>query len=94
MENKLSKSEIKLKRKNILSNSKVTTEIRKGDRRIKSSTRFCAVCHRPLSAYVYKDGSTQASENHFHCFFTDLIVLNLCKDIRSCYSTIGKEEED
>lgn len=85
----LTRKEIKEQRKAILSQSVKTTLIRKGDKRISSATRFCAVCKRPLSTLVRSTGDTIATVAHSSCQLSDLVRINICTDIHSCYRHIG-----
>lgn len=85
------KEDIKLKRKRIFSQSTKTTTIKKGDKRVSSSTRLCAVCGKPLSSLVLRTGASVATVNHVSCIITDYVRLNVCEDIRSCYAHTKKK---
>lgn len=86
------RNEIKEKRKYFLHNAEKVTTIKKGDRRVVSSTRFCVICHRPLSTLVKSTGKTISTVDHFSCVVNDFIRVNMCKDIRSCYNNCEKDE--
>lgn len=87
----LTREEIKKKRQYIFNQSKKTTTIRKGDKRIVSATRLCAVCGRPLSRLVLTNGSAIVTTTHVSCKVSDLVRLNMCEDIRSCYAYTTKK---
>lgn len=90
----LTKEEIKQKRQYIFSKAQKTTNIRKGDKRIASATRLCAVCGRPLSKLVLTNGSAIVTTDHVSCKISDLVRLNMCEDIRSCYAYTSKKGEE
>lgn len=90
----LTREEIKQKRQYIFSQSQKTTNIRKGDKRIASATRLCAVCGRPLSKLVLTNGSVIVTTAHISCKISDLVRLNICEDIRSCYAYASKKGEE
>lgn len=90
----LTKDEIKKQRRYFLSNSEKVTTIKKGDKRIASATRICVVCHRPLSKLVRSNGSVIATVNHYTCALSALVKVNMCEDIRSCYSNSGGNGND
>lgn len=90
----LSKEEIKKQRRYFLSTSEKVTRIKKGDKRIASATRICIICHRPLAKLVKADGSVEATVNHITCALSKAVKVNMCDDIRSCYSYIGGNGND
>lgn len=87
----LSKEEIKTKRKDLLGSSDKTTVIRKGDRRISSATRFCVICQRPLASLVWENGTVIATVTHYSVVLSSWVKVNMCKDIRSCYTHMKGE---
>lgn len=90
----LDKSDIKNKRKYIFNQSYKTTNIRKGDKRINSATRICAVCGRPLSKLILRTGEPTVVVDHISCKVSDIIRINICEDIRSCYAYSSKKGEN
>ena len=90
----LTKEEIKKRRRYLLQEAEKVTTIRKGDKRIVSATRLCAICHRPLAKLVKANGSVIATVSHFSCAMSPLVKVNICADIRSCYAYIGGTEND
>lgn len=82
------------KRKYFLAHSRKTTLIRKGDKRVVSATRFCAVCKRPLSKLMVRNGKTIATVTHHSCQLSDMLRVNLCADIHSCYNYIRRTQND
>ena len=85
------KEKVKEKRKNILSKSAKTTVIKKGDKRVSSSTRIWAVCGKPLSSLVLRTGASITTANHMSCLISGFVRLNICEDIRSCYAYSNKK---
>lgn len=85
----LSREEIKERRKYFLANANKKTVINKGDKRVHGS-RVCALCGSSLSTVTLSDGRSIATKNHYHCDFSELFYVDLCKDIRSCYSVMNK----
>ncbi|AAY52852.1 hypothetical protein [Listeria phage P100plus] len=82
---KLSRDEIKKRRKYFINEAKRVTHIRAGDRRIATGSRICTLCGRSLSSQKRSTGETFASVNHIHCYFNELLIVNLCEDATSCY---------
>lgn len=90
-----SREAIRDQRAYLLQKSVKTTIIKKGDNRITSATRFCAICKRPLSKLVLSTGATVSTVVHYSIKLSDVARVNMCADIRSCYSTLeNKPEED
>lgn len=88
----MNKKEVKESRHYLLTQANKVTKIRKGDKRVHGS-RVCSLCGRPLSKVILSTGKTQASVNHYHCHFNELLAVDICMDIRSCYSRVDKEED-
>lgn len=88
----LTRDEIKDYRSKILQSSQHTTRIYVGDKRIKSSTRICGVCHRRLTTFVAETCETSVIGNHLSCKTSSFATINICADIRSCYANIGQKE--
>lgn len=77
----------------LLQKSLKTTIIKKGDNRITSATRFCAICKRPLSKLILNTGATVSTAVHYSIKLSDVARVNMCADIRSCYSNLENEAE-
>lgn len=90
--NYLSPEEIRERRKYFLKEANKVTTIHKGDKRV-SGARFCVICGTPLSNMILTDGSTQAARDHFHCYFSDLFYVNMCKNSNNCKRVMKKYEE-
>lgn len=89
----ITNKDIKDKRRYIFSQSSKTTTIKRGDKRISSATRICAVCGRPLSKLVLRTGVPTVVVDHISCNISDIVRLNVCEDIRSCYAYSSKKGE-
>lgn len=85
----MTNEEIREKRKQIFDHSERTTTIHKGDKRVAHATRFCAVCHRPLTRMIKRTGKVICIVDHAHCKL-GLLQVNLCKDPRSCYRNLAR----
>lgn len=84
---KLSKEEVREARSYFFNKAQKVTTIRKGDKRVHGS-RVCAVCGTPLSTVLLSTGKSQAEKDHYHFDFSDLFYIDVCKDIRSCYTVM------
>lgn len=87
----LSQQNIKNNRGAIIKSALSVSRIKANDGRIKDSTRRCGVCHRELTFYSVELGEAVVSTPHLSCKLSDIATVNLCLDIRSCYSNIGLE---
>lgn len=90
----ITQKDIKNKRQIIFSKSQKTTIIKKGDKRIASATRICAICGRKLSSITLNTGAVIATTTHVSCKISDLIRINMCADIRSCYAYTKQKEDN
>lgn len=88
----LSKAEIKKRRRHFLTKASRVTNIKKGDKRVSSSTRLCAICGNQLSLMTPSTGQIMAKENHYSCYMNELAQVNICENIKSCYSRHNTEE--
>lgn len=90
---KLNPEQVREKRSYYLNKSKRVTSINKGDKRVNGS-RICAICKSKLSTVVLTDSSTVATRAHYHCYFSEFLYINICKDSANCQRIMKKIEED
>lgn len=69
------------------------TNLKKGDKRISSSSRVCSVCGKRLTGFSRVDGKTYTKQTHYHLFFSELLQSDICDTLKSCcdYLDIRKE---
>ena len=70
--------------------SKVT-HIKRGDKRISSSSRVCSICGRSLSTYDKLTGKAFASHDHLHLVFSEVLQLDICHKLSDCYKYKNEE---
>lgn len=57
-----------------------------------TETRYCAVCGRPLTSYVFKTGEFVTSVKHIHYYVNGTFLSgSVCYSPHSCYSHLRKE---
>lgn len=82
---------VKNNRKHIIKLARSMTRIRAGDKRV-VGIRLCGICHRKLSTYSVELQRMVVSTDHFSCKVSDIVTINICADIRSCYANVNKKE--
>lgn len=65
---------------------------RKGDKRA-ATPRICVVCGRPLTSLIINEGKYVTSHNHTRYYVEDVLTLDCCLDINSCYRTLRQKGE-
>ena len=90
---KITKDEIKIKRKLILSKAKKKTTISKGDKRPTDSTRTCCVCGSKLTRLSLVTNKVTTIREHYSLVIDDLMKVHMCKNISTCYSEYDKRGE-
>lgn len=90
---KLTPEQVRDRRKYYLTNANKVTKIDKGDRRV-SGTRICAICQTQLSTVILATGKRRATRAHFHCYFSELLYVNICKDSANCQRVTRNREEE
>lgn len=90
---KPSPEEVRERRSYYLNKSKKVTKINKGDKRV-SGTRICAVCKTQLSTVILRDGSTVSTRAHYHCYFSEFLYINICRDSSNCQRIMKNTKED
>lgn len=82
----MEREEIANKRKIIFSSATKYIHVNKGDRRV-YSPRVCSICGRSLSSLIARTGSyvTSVPHVHFHLDNNNIIKIDICQDINSCY---------
>lgn len=93
MVTKLSPEQVKERRSYFFNNANRVTIIKKGDKRVNGS-RICAVCKSKLSTVVLVDGSTISTRAHYHCYFSEFLYINICKDSANCQRIMKNTKED
>ncbi|XWX29898.1 hypothetical protein KQUDLBSD_CDS0050 [Staphylococcus phage PG-2021_40] len=81
------------KRKLLQSKATKKTLIRKGDKRPTDSTRTCSVCGRQLTRLSLVTNQVQSIVTHTTLYIDNFMVVNICKEIGSCYSEYRKRGE-
>lgn len=57
-----------------------------------TETRYCAVCGRPLTSYVFKTGEFVTSVKHIHYYVNGTFFSgSVCYSPHSCYCYLRKE---
>ena len=79
----LTPEQIKERRKYFLNKSLSKTKNLRGSRGV-GGTRFCVVCHIPLTTVILPTGKPQTIRDHYRCKMNDLITVSLCADSRVC----------
>lgn len=87
------KKDIKELRHDIKKGANSVTVIRRGDQRIKSPSRVCAICGQPLSNFNYTNGNVSAKMSHYQIKQSKYLEYYLCKDIKNCYKNIQRRGE-
>ena len=93
MTKKLNPEEVREKRSYYLNKAVRVSTINKGDKRVNGS-RICAVCKTKLSTVVLVDGSTISTRAHYHCYFSEFLYVNICKDSSNCQRIMKNTKED
>lgn len=90
---KITKEDIKRRRKLILSKSKKSTTIKKGDKRPTDSTRTCCICGSNLTRLSLVTNNVTTIREHYSLVIDELMRVHMCKNIVNCYSEYDKRGE-
>ncbi len=88
----ITKQEVVEKRGTLFTESKRRHTFNKGDRRV-HTPRLCVVCGRPLSSLVMRSNSYITIHRHTRFHMNDIVVLDICTDINSCYRVLEQKGE-
>lgn len=88
----ITKQEVKNKRKYLNKIAKKRVTFNKGDHRV-FTPRLCVVCGKPLSSLVIREQKYITVQTHIRCHINEYVTLDVCADIKSCYSTLSKKGE-
>lgn len=70
------------------------TQLKKGDNRISSSSRVCAVCGKRLSTFDKINGKSYVLNNHYHLYYSDLVQSDICTTLDKCYKYFKERDEN
>jgi hypothetical protein len=63
-----------------------------GDRRV-HTPRICVVCSRPLTSLVINENTHITKVAHTRIHINKMFIVDICADIRSCYTEFEKKGE-
>lgn len=92
MSERLTRRDVVEKRRYLFSNAKRHHKFNKGDRRV-HTPRVCVVCGRPLSSLIMRTNKYIASQPHTRFHINDIVILDACTDINSCYRILEQKGE-
>lgn len=87
----MEKQQILQKRKNLFKLASKTTLVKKGNRRLHNQ-RLCSICGRVLTRYIATEQQWYCISPHYRLNIENLLELNLCQDIKSCYNHLKPKE--
>lgn len=88
----LTAEEVRERRKYFLTKAHTKTVIKKGDKRVLGE-RLCAICVTPLSVTALSTQQSMAVRDHYHCYFSELMQFDICKDSTNCQRVHKKHRE-
>ncbi|MCB5366978.1 hypothetical protein [Collinsella aerofaciens] len=88
----ITKKEVFEKRKQIIQLAEKKYTFNKKDKRVQAP-RVCVVCGRPLSSLIVHENRYVVSYPHNRYYLGGWIIVDICKDITSCYRTLKKKGE-
>lgn len=88
----ITKKEVVEKRRQLFKTAKRKHTFNKGDRRV-HTPRICVICGCPLSSLIVRNNSYITIHKHTRFHINDIVILDACTDINSCYRTLEQKGE-
>lgn len=88
----VTRREVVEKRAKLYRDSVRSHTFNRGDKRV-HSPRLCSICARPLSQLVVQEQRYVTSHRHTRVHLSGDIQINICTDVRSCYSRLEERGE-
>lgn len=88
----ITKKEIVEKRRKLPQQAQAYNTFKKGDKRV-FTPRVCSICGRPLSSLLLREQKYITIQDHVMYHLSSLAVISVCKDVKSCYTTLRKKGE-